>query len=280
MSRFALEEGEHERTGYWKAGVGLFQNGGALTFDSLKERDFVLVSDAPSEEARMLLTHYRQDGRSFLSDSCVARTLALYDERRGEIVFVRGRDSTRPLYYMQREGKFCFSSRIGSVLAAVDDLPFEVTRERLWAYLSLPCGTYCPELLYEGLKSLPKGMGAVCHGLGVSRFPLSVEDPRKEAWKTAVCLDDKEGLRKSLWANLYRYEAPYLIVPPIRGREKKRVEEWMRELLSECDAFRLAYLLGGRHQEWLRASEGETEQIRRMGLLVQTVLWSEWVCVT
>ena len=53
MSRFALEEGEHERTGYWNAGVGLFQNGGVPAFDSFEERDFVLVSDA--EVAKRLI---------------------------------------------------------------------------------------------------------------------------------------------------------------------------------------------------------------------------------
>lgn len=280
MSRFALEKGDRERTGYWKDGVGLFQNGGYPTFDSCGEQDYILISDALSEaEGAELLLRYRQEGRESLGDLCLGKIFALYDGSRSEMILVRGRESARALYYMQREGRLCFSSRIGSLLSAADDLLPEITRERLWAYLSLPCGSYCPQLLYEDLKSLPRGMGGLCHGLGVSCFPLSVEASRKESWKTPICIDSKENLRKSLWANLYRYEAPYLTVPSLRGREKKRLEERMRELFSECDPVRLAYLLGGRQQDFLDSSGGEEERIRRMGLLIQTVLWSQWVSV-
>lgn len=280
MSSAALGILEKERTGFWRTGVGLFQNGGAPAFSERERCAVCFTCDRGYElNAQALLDSYLGEGVSAVGELCRRGVCGLYDENRGELVFMRGEKSTRRLYYTEFEGGVCFSSRIAGLWKAFFDAPPEIPRERLWAYLCLPTDCDSPDILYGGVRSLPPGRGAICHGLGM-RF-LSLGEHVSEGAKKrmpSVSFDDKEALRRYLWACLYRYEAPRLSLPPLKGRERRRVGEWMRELLAECDAWRLSYLFENPYRGFL-SEVGEEERIRRMGVMIQSVLWSEWVSV-
>ncbi len=80
-----------------------------------------------------------------------------------------------------------------------------------------------------------------------------------------------------------RFGVRVVSVPPKaplgRGRELKQMEALLRERLAAVDPYLLSYLFEGR-QETLIAGEKRIEKrIRRMGMMLQTVLWSHWVAI-
>ncbi len=85
--------------------------------------------------------------------------LALWDERKQQLLLARDRPGKKPLFYYQGEGLFAFASEIKALLTC-PNVPSEVAAEFLPAYLSFGY-VPCPHTLYRGIHQLPPGHLAI-----------------------------------------------------------------------------------------------------------------------
>jgi asparagine synthase (glutamine-hydrolysing) len=121
-------------------------------------------------DSEVILHAYEQWG-----EACVQRfngiwAFALWDARRKRLFLSRDRFGVRPLCYLQRGGRFVFSSEAAGILAV------EPVREaqlgKLYSYLAYGYRTNDGHTTFAGIDELPPGHNAVLEGgrLVVSRY--------------------------------------------------------------------------------------------------------------
>ena len=190
MSRAMSVRGGAQRAAYINKKAALLQNTAAQEVSFCPPRpltrtasgySYTVVADGTpkvceltAEEtlfdaAEQALEAYIALGSDFTATLCGNFALAILDERRSELLLLQGAQSNRPLFYCNDSVRFAFASEIKGLLRCLGD-GIRIGRDRLWAYLSAPCGSACSASLYEDIATLPKGTGGVCSALGFSRF--------------------------------------------------------------------------------------------------------------
>ncbi len=252
MSRAMLLRGREQRGAYIREGGWLFHNrssadGGAPWFRqplTLKKEGHPytvvldgriwgrgnlsgLSGDITSESDAMLaLECYLAYGASFLKHLDGTFALAIWDERRGELILAVDQDGSRPLFYLQQGEEFFFSSEIKGLLRAMPSGAV-IDRQRLHTHLTAPMGSVGGGDLYRGIGSLPAGHCMILSRMGAALFPYESEGEKSsETPKIAIPLEwycpEEVGLREMMTEILFAFDYP-------------QFDHWMPSLLHTMD---------------------------------------------
>ena len=193
MSRAMVLRGGYGRGGYIDRGIGLFSGrerlgiGEDASFFASAERDgknIIAVADGDEKERSIeLWDSYGSERANFTERlvekymSCGVRlgeslegefSLALYDGGRGELLLLRDRRGSRPLFYAKDGGKIAFASEIKGV-ARFLGVPLAVDSERLRRHFFSPI-PQCGGQIYRDVFEVSPSGGCVCSAFGINRF--------------------------------------------------------------------------------------------------------------
>lgn len=144
--------------GVWLVFNGEIYNHARLRED-LEKRGHVYASRTDSET---ILHLYEERGLDFVQDLEGDYGIAIWDEKRGQLVLVRDRIGVKPLYFYHKDGRFIFASEIKAILQHPAVTP-DVDEESLYHYLTF-LTTPAPRTLFRDIQKIPAG-----HMLTVSR---------------------------------------------------------------------------------------------------------------
>jgi asparagine synthase (glutamine-hydrolysing) len=154
-------------------------NGEIYNHQELRSRlpGHVFVGHSDSE---VLLEYYRRFGTSGLSDLRGMFTVALYEVDSGKLVLVRDQIGVKPLYYVQSDKGFFFSSEIRGLRPFMGNAS-RIDHDALFEFIS--CGfVYEPHTGFENILKLPAGSYAVVQGGTVSLFQFfDIEKESRQA---------------------------------------------------------------------------------------------------
>ncbi len=163
LSIIDLSEAGHQPMHGCTDGVWLVFNGEIYNHASLREgleeRGHVYASRTDSET---ILHLYEERGLDFVEDLEGDYGIAIWDEKRGQLVLVRDRIGVKPLYFYHKDGRFIFASEIKAILQHPAVTP-DVDEESLYHYLTF-LTTPAPRTLFRDIQKIPAG-----HMLIVSR---------------------------------------------------------------------------------------------------------------
>jgi len=163
LSIIDLSEAGHQPMRGCVEGVWLVFNGEiynhARLREGLEQRGHVYASRTDSET---ILHLYEERGQDFVHDIEGDYAIAIWDERRGQLILVRDRIGVKPLYFYQKDGRFIFASEIKAILQH-PAVTAEVDEEALYHYLTF-LTTPAPRTLFRDIQKIPAG-----HMLTVSR---------------------------------------------------------------------------------------------------------------
>lgn len=193
MSNAMLVRGGYGRGGYINCGIGMFSGlGGAdreregLFFASA-ERDgqnIVAVSDGKDIGKDIGLWDCYGEEDMTLTEriiekymSCGARlgesmegdfSVALYDGGRSELLLIRDRKGSRPLFYANDKNRIAFASEIKGIARFVG-CPLAVDTERLRKHFFSAVPQRGGQI-YRDIFEVPPSGGCICSALGINRF--------------------------------------------------------------------------------------------------------------
>jgi asparagine synthase (glutamine-hydrolysing) len=144
--------------GVWLVFNGEIYNHARLRED-LEKKGHVYASRTDSET---ILHLYEERGLDFVHDLEGDYGIAIWDEKRGQLVLVRDRIGVKPLYFYHKMGRFIFASEIKAILQHPSVTP-DVDEESLYHYLTF-LTTPAPRTLFRDIQKIPAG-----HMLTVSR---------------------------------------------------------------------------------------------------------------
>lgn len=227
MSRSLLLRGRDSRCAYVHNGIGIFQNRmlteePSAAAQPLIENGCSVVVDGWIEgktqtetldSAKIALDTYLTSGSENIGTLQGSFSLAICDERRGELLLARDAIGSRPLYYIAEQDRLVFASEIKALLRALDSAA-RVELDRLRAHILAPCGSYAGESLYQSICALPPAHTALYSRLGCATFSYqsSQANPTDESLPNGlaspfVC-PDKDSLRRILTEVLFAFDYP------------------------------------------------------------------------
>lgn len=106
-------------------------------------------------DSETILHLYEERGLDFVHDIEGDYAIALWDERREQLILVRDRIGVKPLYFYHNKGRFIFASEIKAILQHPSITP-DVDEESLYHYLTFMT-TPAPRTLFSDVKKLPAG---------------------------------------------------------------------------------------------------------------------------
>ena len=104
-------------------------------------------------DTETLVHLYEDEGIDFLSHINGMFALALWDERRGELLLARDRLGQKPLVYRHENGRLLFASELKSLLE-VDGVSRQLDPHALDLYLTYQYVPH-PHTIYQGIHKLP-----------------------------------------------------------------------------------------------------------------------------
>jgi len=171
----------------------------------LEERGHVYASRTDSET---ILHLYEERGLDFVHDIEGDYGIALWDDKREQLVLVRDRIGVKPLYFYHKDGRFIFASEIKAILQH-PSVTAEVDEDALYHYLTFMT-TPAPSTLFRDIKKIPAG-----HMLTVGRdgaietkqywdaLPSeSVEIRSDEEHKTEILRLLRDSIRKRMMSDV------------------------------------------------------------------------------
>jgi hypothetical protein len=235
MSRAMLLRGGTQRRAYLHGGVALVQNDEKTPLSKFPmtltedENSLSAVIDGaprllPSGEdlgealydptdPSTLLRAYRLLGTTLADALDGEFSLAIADEKRGELYLAKDRDGARPLFYYEDERAFFFASELRALLRTQGAL-FRIDAGALRTHLISPCGTYFAEDLYRDANALPDGHSAVFSRLGLRIFPNQPKAPQASSQRVSAIpfpefyIPEEEELSSMLTELLFAFEYP------------------------------------------------------------------------
>ena len=193
MSNAMLVRGGYGRGGYVSGGIGIFSGWGSADreknedFFASSERDgknIVAVSDGVGgvgdiglwdcyEAENMTATEriiekYLSSGARFGESMEGDFSVALYDGGRSELLLIRDRRGSRPLFYARDKDKVAFASEIKGISRFVGcPLAVDTRMLRKHFFSALP---QRGESIYRDIFEVPPSGGCICSPLGINRF--------------------------------------------------------------------------------------------------------------
>jgi asparagine synthase (glutamine-hydrolysing) len=144
--------------------LGIVYNGEVYNFVELRRELEALGARFTSTcDTEVILWAYRHWGAD-----CFARfngmwALALWDERRQELVLSRDRFGVKPLYYARRDGALLFASE-AKAFAAAGLFPLEPDEPWLHQFLAVGYVDSGSETFFRGVEAFPRASYAVVRG--------------------------------------------------------------------------------------------------------------------
>lgn len=135
--------------------------------EELKARGHTFRTGSDTE---VLVHGYEEKGVDFVHDLNGMFAFALYDKKRGGIWMVRDRLGIKPLYYVQKNGRFLFSSDLNTF---PKELRNQINQDALLLYFGhgyVPT----PYTIWKGIKKLPPA-----HWMWVAEGEIKIQ----EYWK-------------------------------------------------------------------------------------------------
>src|SRR6185503_2083056 len=120
--------------------------------EGLEQRGHRYSSRTDSET---ILHLYEERGLDFVDELEGDYGIALWDQKRDQLVLVRDRIGVKPLYFYQKDGRFIFASEIKAILQHPAVTP-EVDERALYHYLTF-LTTPAPQTLFKDIQKLPAG---------------------------------------------------------------------------------------------------------------------------
>ena len=240
MSRAMLPRGKDQRGAYLREGGCLFHNRSLSDGESPDFRqpltlcrggwNYTVVLDGRAwgrgewsgvdgditseSDASLVLECYLAYGSSFWKHLEGSFALAIWDERRGELILGVDREGSRPLFYSRQGDALLFASEIKGLLRGMPSGAV-VDRGYLRRHLLSPIGTVGAGEIYRDIRSLPAGHCAILSRMGLSFFQYGAPDalsaPVERTGEvyplTAWCPEEAE-LRRSLTEALFSFDYP------------------------------------------------------------------------
>ena len=241
MSRSTMMRGVTEKDAYLNGPVGIFYNGRKSSEFAFQRqpltltrngKNYTLVLDGSITGIRQILSplpiqdgispeelileSYLSLGIDFVGALQGSFSLCIWDEDRGEFLFARDREGSRPLFYTTDGESLAFASEIKALFRFLPDAAI-IQSERLRAHVISPCGTYRPEELYRNIYALPAGHCGIFSRMGMNIFAypsvvFSVyeNDPQNLPCPLPVpfCCPERDTLRKNLIDALFSFDYP------------------------------------------------------------------------
>jgi asparagine synthase (glutamine-hydrolysing) len=169
---------------YWITYNGELYNFKELRAE-LESEGFRFRSDCDTE---VLLAMYARHGADMVERLNGIFAFAIWDSEQRELFLARDRLGVKPLYYAERDGRFCFASEVKALLAALP--PPSLNRTVLEEYLTF-LWVPDPDTMFEGIFKLPPGHCAFYSrdGLRIREYwdmTFSPEQRSEEEWTGAV----------------------------------------------------------------------------------------------
>jgi asparagine synthase (glutamine-hydrolysing) len=177
--------GGHQPLANEDGSVQLVFNGEVYNYRALRRRleaaghRFRTASDAET-----LVHLYEDEGPAFLTHVNGMFALALWDERRGQLLLARDRLGEKPLVYRHEPGRLLFASELKS-LVEVPGVERRIDPQALDEYLTYQYVPH-PRTIYQGFAKLPPAHWAIYRGGELRIEPywqpdFRVEEPRPMA---------------------------------------------------------------------------------------------------
>lgn len=209
LSIIDLSEAGHQPMHGCTDGVWLVFNGEIYNHASLREgleeRGHVYASRTDSET---ILHLYEERGLDFVHDLEGDYGIAIWDEKRQQLVLVRDRIGVKPLYFYHKDGRFIFASEIKAILQHPAVTP-DVDEELLYHYLTF-LTTPAPRTLFRDIQKIPAG-----HMLTVKRDgtislkqywdalpPAQMHVRSEEEHKTEILRLLRESIKKRMMSDV------------------------------------------------------------------------------
>ena len=110
---------------------------------------------ASRTDSETIIHLYEERGLDFIHDIEGDYAIALWDERKQQLVLVRDRIGVKPLYFYHRDGRFIFASEIKAILQHAAVTP-DIDEQSLYHYLTF-LTTPAPATLFRDIQKLPAG---------------------------------------------------------------------------------------------------------------------------
>lgn len=145
-------------------------------------------------DTETILHLYEDEGPEFLDHLVGMFALALWDERRGQLLLARDRLGQKPLYYRHEPGRLLLGSELKSLLEA-PGVPRRIDPGALDAYLTYQYVPH-PRTIFEGICKLPPGCFALYRNDRLEVRPYWRPDFHRQVDRPAA--EYAEQLRESL----------------------------------------------------------------------------------
>ncbi|MFH1279727.1 MAG: asparagine synthase (glutamine-hydrolyzing) [Candidatus Eisenbacteria bacterium] len=132
-------------------------------------------------DSEVILHLYEEEGPDLTKRLDGIFAFALWDRREGRMFLARDPLGVKPLYYLEKNGRFLFGSSPKAILAH-PEVTAEASVEGIWHYLTFNCAP-APHTLFKGIRKLPAGSRLVANGKGAARvepywdLPSKAPDP-------------------------------------------------------------------------------------------------------
>ncbi len=170
--------------------------------------------------AESVLTGYVEEGEEYLKRLDFGFSLALYDQRCGELLLLNGGSGAKSLFYTVRDGGICFSSSLACLMRLYGGC-VRIDRDVLCEYIK---GDHSPlpHGLFKDIFSIKAGQGILCTRWGINEVYMSQatypsgQDAECEVLEYSAKTDIMAALTDSLFA--FGYPQFDFTVPSILQR--------------------------------------------------------------
>lgn len=137
-------------------GLHIIFNGEIYNYNEIRDRLISLGHQFQTHSDTEVILHaWQQWGEKSIDKWRGMFTIALYDEQKNDIIFIRDRAGVKPFYYYYNEGLFLFSSELKSI-AGFPGFKKEVNTDAVASFLQYGYVPH-PHCIYKKAFKLPAG---------------------------------------------------------------------------------------------------------------------------
>ena len=152
--------------------------------------------DEAEDLAASVLTGYIEEGEEYLKRLDFGFSLAIYDERCGELLLLKGRGGEKSLFYAVRDRGIYFSSSLFCLTRLYGGC-VRIDREVLRKYI-MGGHSPLPQGLFKDVLPIKAGEGVLCTRWGINKVYMN------EGVSVSACEADYETLEHSAKADIRR----------------------------------------------------------------------------
>lgn len=245
----AFINGEYAVLCYGESGESAFLQPVTVKYNNALYTAVIIAdSDACGDEERVaesVLSGYLEEGEEYLRRLDFDFSLALYDQRCGELLLLKGAYGEKGLFYTEREDAVYFSSSLACLMRLYGGC-VRIDKDVLCKYIK---GDYSPlpKGLFKDIISIKTGRGILCTRWGINEVYTSqgsrhcVQDAECEALEVLAKTEIMRALTDSLFAYGYPqfdFTVPALLKIINKARDAGERRIYVEEMaLSDNDDY-------------------------------------------